>query len=166
MGALAVPQFNAELRKRNFLCCPVNIEVHDLVWGPAIRDQPNSGSNDFFNNVAASKDSAGEVKCIFAAPDPNCPMIIFRSVHSSQGFDRRGQRMGRSFVSRNLRHVSLDIKLVRAPIVSQIGFATGRDLNSRDPSSGVLSSSVESTTRIVSFVELPAVDFDNVWHND
>jgi hypothetical protein len=74
----------------------------------------------------ASKDSAGEVKCVFAAPDPNCPMVIFRSVHSSQGFDRRGQRMGRSFVSRNLRHVSLDIKPVRAPVVSQVGLAKAR----------------------------------------
>jgi hypothetical protein len=55
---------------------------------------------------------------------------------------------------------------VRAPVCGEIGFATGRDLNSRDPSSGVLSSGVESTTRIVSFVELPVVDFDNIWHND
>jgi hypothetical protein len=93
-------------------------------------------------------------------------MVIFHSVHSSQGFDRRGQRMDQSFVSRNLRHVSLDIKPVRAPVVSQVGLAAGRDLNSRNPSSGVLSSGVESTTCIVSFVELPVVDFDNVWHND
>jgi hypothetical protein len=124
------------------------------------------GSNELFNNIAASKDSAGEVKCIFTTFDPNCPMLEFRSVHNSQGFDGTGQRMGWSFVSRNLRHVSLDIKPVRAPIVSQVGFAAGRDLNSRDPSSGVLSSGVESTTRIVSFVELPVVDFDNVGHND
>jgi hypothetical protein len=88
IGALVVPQFNTELRKRNFLCCPVNIEVRDLIWGSAIRDRPDSGSNKFFNNVAASKDSAGEVKCIFAAPDSNCPMIIVHSVYSSQGFDR------------------------------------------------------------------------------
>jgi hypothetical protein len=70
--------------------------------------------------------------------------------------------MGRSFVSRNLGHVSLDVKPVRVPIVSQITFATGRGLNLRDPSSGVLSSGVESTTCIVSFIELPVVDFDNV----
>jgi hypothetical protein len=37
---------------------------------------------------------------------------------------------------------------------------------SRDPFSGVLSSGVESTTRIVSLVELPVIDFDNIWHND
>jgi hypothetical protein len=74
--------------------------------------------------------------------------------------------MGRSFVSRNLRHVNLDIEPVRAPIVSQVGLAAGRDLNLCDPSSGVLSSSAESTTHIVSFVKLPVVDFDNVRHND
>jgi hypothetical protein len=55
---------------------------------------------------------------------------------------------------------------VRAPVFGEVGFATGRDLNSCDPSSGVLSSGVESTTRIESFVELPVVDFDNIWHND
>jgi hypothetical protein len=166
IGALALPQFDAELRKGNFLCWPVNIKVHDLVWGPAIRDRPNSSSNELFHNVTASEDSAGEVKCIFAAPGPNCPMVIFRSVRNIQGFDRRGQRMGRSFKSRNLRRVSIDIKPVRAPVVSQVSFAAGRDLNSCDPSSGVLLSGVESTTRIVSFVELPVVDLDNVWHND
>jgi hypothetical protein len=140
--------------------------VHDLAWGPAIRDRPNPGCNELFDNVAASKDSAGEVKRIFAASDPHCPMVKFSSVHSSQGFDRRRQRMGRSFVSRNFRHVNLDIEPVRALVVSQVGLAAGRDLNSRDPSSGVLSLGVESTTRMVSFVKLPVVDFDNVGHND
>jgi hypothetical protein len=50
--------------------------------------------------------------------------------------------MGRSFVPRNLRHVNLNIKPVRAPVVGEVGLAAGRDLNSRDPSSGVLSSGV------------------------
>jgi hypothetical protein len=74
--------------------------------------------------------------------------------------------MGRSFVPRNCRHVNLDIKPVRAPVFGEVGFATGRDLNSRDPFSSVLTPGVESTTHIVSFVELPTVDFDNIWHND
>jgi hypothetical protein len=74
--------------------------------------------------------------------------------------------MGRSFVPRNLRHVSLDIKPVQALVVNQVGFAAGHDLNSRNPSLGVLSSGVESTTRIVGFVELPVINFNNVWHND
>jgi hypothetical protein len=74
--------------------------------------------------------------------------------------------MGWSFVSRNLRHVNLHIEPVRVPVVGQVGLAAGSDLNSRDPSSGVLSSGVESTTRMLSFVKLPVVDFDNVGHND
>jgi hypothetical protein len=83
IGTLVVPQFNAELRERNFLCCPVNVEVHDLIRGPTIRNWPDSGSNKFFNDVAASKYSTGKVKCIFAAPGSNCPMIIVCSAYSS-----------------------------------------------------------------------------------
>jgi hypothetical protein len=83
VGTLAVPQLNAELRERNLLRCPVNIEVRDLSQGPTIRNRLDSSSNEFFDDVAASKDSAGEVKCIFAAPDSNCPMIIVCSVYNS-----------------------------------------------------------------------------------
>jgi hypothetical protein len=36
----------------------------------------------------------------------------------------------------------------------------------RDPSSGVLPSGVESATCIASFVELPVVDFYDIWHNN
>jgi hypothetical protein len=93
-------------------------------------------------------------------------MVEFSSVHSSQGFDRTRQRMGWSFVSRNPRHVNLHIEPVRVTVVSQVGLAAGRDLNSRDPSTDVLSSGVESTTRMLSFVKLPVVDFDNVGHNN
>jgi hypothetical protein len=32
---LAFSQFNAELRERHFLSCPVDIEMHDLGGGPA-----------------------------------------------------------------------------------------------------------------------------------
>jgi hypothetical protein len=74
--------------------------------------------------------------------------------------------MGRSFISRNLRHVNIDIEPIRVPVVSQVGLAAGRDLNSRDPPSSVLSPGVESPTRLVSFVKLPVFDFDNVGHND
>jgi hypothetical protein len=74
--------------------------------------------------------------------------------------------MSWSFIPRNRRHVNLDIEPKRAPIFDEVGFTAGRDLNSRDPSSGVLPSSVESTTCIVSFVELPVVDFNDIWHDD
>jgi hypothetical protein len=83
VGTLAVPQLNPELRERNFLGCPVNIEVHDLSRGPTIRNWPNSGSDEFFNNVATSKDSTRKVKCIFTAPDTDCPMTVVRSAHNS-----------------------------------------------------------------------------------
>jgi hypothetical protein len=37
---------NAEFRERNFLRCPVNIEVHDLSRGPTIRNWPNSAEKN------------------------------------------------------------------------------------------------------------------------
>jgi hypothetical protein len=83
VNTLAIPQLKAELRERNFLRCPVNIEVHDLSRGSTVRNWPNSGSNEFFNNVATSKDSTCKVKCILTAPDPDCPMTVVRSAHSS-----------------------------------------------------------------------------------
>jgi hypothetical protein len=32
IGGLALSQFNPELWERDFLWCPINIEVHDLAW--------------------------------------------------------------------------------------------------------------------------------------
>jgi hypothetical protein len=106
---LAFPQFNAEFQERDFSSCLVNIEVHDLVGGPAMR---NLGSNELPNNVAASKYSAGEVKSIFAISNPHCPMVELSIIHSNQGFDRARQRASWSFVARNLRHVNLYVELV------------------------------------------------------
>jgi hypothetical protein len=110
VGTMAVPQLNAELWERNFLCCLVNIEVHDLSRGPTIRTWPNSGSNEFFNDVTTSKDSTRKVKCILTAPDPDCPMIVVRSALCIQRLHRRGERMGRSFVVRNRGHVNFDVE--------------------------------------------------------
>jgi hypothetical protein len=73
--------------------------------------------------------------------------------------------MSRSFVARNRRHVNFDIEPIRDPVFCEICFAVGCDLNSRDPSSRVLLTSVESTC-IVSFVELTVVDLNNVQHNN
>jgi hypothetical protein len=44
--------------------------------------------------------------------------------------------------------------------------ATGRDLNSRDPFSCVLTTGVEGAACIVSLVKLTVVDLDNVWYNN
>jgi hypothetical protein len=133
---------------------------------PAIRDRPNIGSNELFDNVTASKYSAGEVKSAFAISDPHCSMVEFSSIHSKQGFDRAEQRTSWPFVAWNLRHVDLHIEPARVPIISQVGLAARSDLNSRNPFSGVLSSGVESAACMLSFVILPVVDFDDIGNND
>jgi hypothetical protein len=106
------------------------------------------------------------MKGILAAPDPNCPMINVRGIHSSQGLNRRGQKMSRSFVSRNRGHFNLDIEPIRAPVFSEVRLAAGCNLDSCNSSSRVLSTGVESTTRVVSFVELTVVDLNDVEHDD
>jgi hypothetical protein len=74
--------------------------------------------------------------------------------------------MSRSFIARNRRHVNFDVEPIRALVFCEICFAAGCNLNSRDPFSCVLSTSVESTTCIVSFIELTVVDLNNVRHNN
>jgi hypothetical protein len=66
----------------------------------------------------------------------------------------------------NSRHVYLHIKPVRAPVFCEIGLATGRDLNSRDPFLRVLSTSVEGAACIVSLVKLTIAELDDVRHDD
>jgi hypothetical protein len=80
---LAVSQLKAELREGNLFCCPVDIKVHDFSRGPTIRNRPNLGSGEFFNNVTTTKDTARKMERIFAAPDTSRPMIVGRSAHSS-----------------------------------------------------------------------------------
>jgi hypothetical protein len=88
------------------------------------------------------------------------------SIHSSQGCDRAGQRVSWSFIARNFRHVDLHVEPVRIPIISEVGLAAGSDLNSRIPFSGVLASSVEGAACVLSFVELPVVDLDDIGNDD
>jgi hypothetical protein len=83
VGTLAISQLKVEFREGNFLCCPVDIEIHDFGWGPTIRNQPNSGSSEFFNNIATTKDGAREVERIFTVPDPSCSMIVGRNANNS-----------------------------------------------------------------------------------
>jgi hypothetical protein len=166
IGTLALPQFNTELRERYFLSRPVHIEMHDLGGGPAIRSRPNLCSNEFLDDVTTPKYSAGKVKSTLAVSNPYCSMIEFGSVHGSQGRDRAGQGVSWSFIARNFRHVDLHVKPLRIPVVGEVGLAAGSDLNSRNPLSGVLASSVEGTTFMLSFVELPIVDLDNIGNDD
>jgi hypothetical protein len=74
--------------------------------------------------------------------------------------------MSWTFVARNRRHVSFDIEPIRALVFSEICFVVRRGLNSRNPFSHILSTSVESVARIVSFVELTVVDLNDIWHDD
>jgi hypothetical protein len=148
------------------VCCPVNVEVRDLSRGPTIRNWPDTGSNELFDDVATSSDSTSKVKGILAAPDPNFPMIKICSTHSSQGLNRRGERMRQSFVSRNRGHVNLDIEPIRAPVFGGISLAAGCNLDLCNPSSLVLSPGVESTTCVVSFVELTVIDLNDIEHDD
>jgi hypothetical protein len=70
--------------------------------------------------------------------------------------------MSWTFVARNSRHVNFDIEPIRAPAFCEICFAAGRDLNSRNPFSHILSTSVESAARIVSLVELTVIDLNDI----
>jgi hypothetical protein len=81
-------------------------------------------------------------------------------------FGKSDVTMGRSFVSRNRRHVNLDIEPIRAPVFGEICLAAGCDLDSCNPSSRVLSTAVESTACVVSFVELTVIDLNDIWHDD
>jgi hypothetical protein len=88
-------------------------------------------------------------------------MVEIGNIHCGQGRNRTRQGASRSF-----RHVNLDIELVRVQIITQVGLATGGDLNSRNPLSGILSSGIESTSCVLSFVKLPVADLDDVGNND
>jgi hypothetical protein len=58
------------------------------------------------------------------------------------------------------------MKLKRIPIFEEVGLAAGRDLNSRQTFSRILSMCVEGTTRVVRLVVLTIVEFDDVFLND
>jgi hypothetical protein len=45
----------AEQRKRNFLCCPVDVEIHDFCRGPSMGNQPEVSGNEFLNKVASTE---------------------------------------------------------------------------------------------------------------
>jgi hypothetical protein len=74
--------------------------------------------------------------------------------------------MSWSFIARHRRHVHFDVELVRTSVLCEIFLAAGRDLNSRDSLSRILSTGVEGAARVVSFVKLTIVDLDNVRHNN
>jgi hypothetical protein len=93
-------------------------------------------------------------------------MIEFGSIHGRQGRDRAGQGVSWTLIAKNFRHVDLQVKPVRIPVVGEIVLAAGSDLNSHNPFSGVLAPGVEGTTCVLSFVVLPIVGLDNIGNDD
>jgi hypothetical protein len=92
-------------------------------------------------------------------------VIEFGSVHRSQGRDRAGKGVSWARVARNLGHVDLQIETIRVPVVGEVGLAAGSNLDSSDPFSGVLAPGVEGASRMLSLVELPVTDLDNLGNN-
>jgi hypothetical protein len=54
---------------------------------------------------------------------------------------------------------------MRVLVVGEVTLAAGSNLNSGDPFSGVLTSGVESATRMLSVIELPVAALDNFGDN-
>jgi hypothetical protein len=53
-GALAFTKLDPELRERHLLVRPVDIVVHELSRGPTVRDRPDPGGDEFFDDVSAA----------------------------------------------------------------------------------------------------------------
>jgi hypothetical protein len=83
------------------LSCPIDLKVHDLSGRPTAGNRPDTGSHELFNNVAATRYSAGEMKCTFAVPNPQGLLIEFGCVHRCQERNRARQGMSRASVAGN-----------------------------------------------------------------
>jgi hypothetical protein len=105
------------------------------------------------------------MKSTLAVPNPHCPVIEFGSVHRTQGRDGARQRVSWTRIARDLRHVNLQVKPIRIPVVGEVSLAVGSNLDSCNPLSGVLSSGVKGAACTLSLVELPVADLDNVGNN-
>jgi hypothetical protein len=73
--------------------------------------------------------------------------------------------MSRAGVAGNFGHVDLQIEPVRVPILGEVRLATGSNLDSGDPLSGILATGVERTTRVLSVIELASAALDNFGDN-
>jgi hypothetical protein len=143
----------------------VDVEVYNLNGRPTTRNRPNPGSDELLNNIAATKYGTGEMKYTFAVSNPQCPLVEFGSAHRCQGCNRAGQGVSRACVSGNFRHVDLQVKPMRAPVVGEVSLATWSNLNSGDPLSGILPPGVEGATRMLSVIKLPVAGLDNLRDN-
>jgi hypothetical protein len=41
-----------------------------------MRNRPSLRSDEFFNNITATKNHVGQVECTLTIPETNCPMIV------------------------------------------------------------------------------------------
>jgi hypothetical protein len=155
LGALALAEFNPELREGNLPICPVDIVVHEFGRGPTVRDRPDARSDKFFDNITTAEYCAGQMKSTLAIPDSQGPLVVLPYVHRGEGRDRAGK----------LRHIDFQVKPVRLPIIGKVGLAARRNLNSGNPLSGVLASRIEGTACMLAVVELPIFTFNNFWNN-
>jgi hypothetical protein len=80
---------------------PVHIKVHDLSGRPTTRNRPNPGGHELFDDIAATKYGTGKMKCTFAVPNPQGPLIEFGRVHRSKGRNRARQGLSRAGVAGN-----------------------------------------------------------------
>jgi hypothetical protein len=71
-----------------------------------------------------------------------------------------------STIARNLRHIHLHIEPEKTPIFGEISLAARCDLNSCKAFSRILLTRVEGATRIVCFVVLAIVKFEDIWLDD
>jgi hypothetical protein len=165
VSTLIFVKFNPELRERHLLSGPVDLQVYDLSGRPTTRNRPNPGGHELFNDIATAKYGTGKMKCTFAVPNPQGPLIEFSRVHRCQGRNRARQRMSRACIAGDFRHVDLQIEPMRVPVVGEVGLAARSNLNSGDPLSGVLAPGVEGAARVLSVIELPVAALDNFGDN-
>jgi hypothetical protein len=68
-------------------------------------------------------------------------------------------------IARDFGHVDLQIEPIRIPVIGEVRLAAGSDLDSSNPFSGVLAPGVEGAACVLSLVEQPVADLDNVGNN-
>jgi hypothetical protein len=88
LGALAFAKLDPELRERHLLVGPVDIVVHELSRGPTVRDRPDPGGDEFFDDIAAVKYGAGQMKCILTASDSQSPLVELPNIYRGKRRDR------------------------------------------------------------------------------
>jgi hypothetical protein len=162
---LVLTKLYPEFRERHLSSCPVDVEIDDFNGSPTAGNRLDPSSNELFNDVTATKYSTGKMKCTLAVSNSHCPVVEFGSVHRGQGRDRAGQGVSRAYVARDFRHVDLQVEPIRVPVVGEVGFATGSNLNSSDPLSGVLAPGVEGAARMLRVLELPVAGLNNLENN-